>query len=80
MPRDTGPQTTLRSPQDLIAAGLVDPADAPDLDRLSAAFAVAVTPAMVAAIRPGDPADPVARQFVPAAEELDVRPEELADP
>src|SRR5207302_8594469 len=29
---------------------------------------------------PADPHDPIARQFVPAAAELDIRPEERADP
>jgi lysine 2,3-aminomutase len=43
-------------------------------------FAVAVTPTMAALIDPADPADPIARQFVPDLAELVVRPEELADP
>ena len=45
------------------------------LDTLQAAavaerYAVAVTPSLVALIDAGDPLDPIARQFVPAAAEL----------
>src|SRR5688500_19539865 len=35
---------------------------------------------MAEIIDPADPHDPIARQFVPDAAELDRRPEELADP
>ena len=35
---------------------------------------------MAELIDPADPADPIARQFVPDAAELDRRPEESADP
>src|SRR3546814_20123523 len=31
-------------------------------------------------VDPSDPADPIARQFVPSAAELETRPDELADP
>jgi lysine 2,3-aminomutase len=41
---------------------------------------VAITPAMAGLIDPADAADPIARQFVPSAEELDHRPEERPDP
>jgi lysine 2,3-aminomutase len=43
-------------------------------------FAVAVSPAMRALIDVCDPADPIARQFLPDIAELTVMPEELADP
>ncbi|WAC26000.1 lysine-2,3-aminomutase-like protein [Ancylobacter sp. SL191] len=69
---------TLRRPADLAAAGLL-PADH-GLDALAARYAVAVTPALIARIDRDDPADPVARQFVPDARELDTRAEELTDP
>ena len=38
--------------------------------QVAARYAVAVTPAMAALIDPDDPADPIARQFVPDAAEL----------
>jgi lysine 2,3-aminomutase len=43
-------------------------------------WAVALTPALAARIDPADPADPIARQFVPHADELLVGPDELGDP
>ena len=66
--------------EDLAAAGLVAPADAPALEDLARRYAVSITPAMAALIDPDDPDDPIARQFVPDLREADARPEELADP
>jgi lysine 2,3-aminomutase len=70
----------LRRPHDLLEAGLVSPADLPGLETVAARYAVAITPALAELIDTADPADPISRQFVPSAEELDARPEELADP
>ena len=70
----------LRTARDLAAAGLV-PADALGaIERVAARYAVSVTPGLAALIDPADPRDPIARQFVPAPEELATRPEELLDP
>ncbi|WP_237480515.1 lysine-2,3-aminomutase-like protein [Lichenibacterium dinghuense] len=71
---------TLRSPADLAAAGLIRPAEVAALGAVAERYAVAVPPAIAALIDPADPADPIARQFVPSAAELDHRPEERADP
>jgi lysine 2,3-aminomutase len=71
---------TLRSPAALCDAGLVQAADLPVLERVAAQYAVAITPAMTALIDIDDPADPIARQFVPHAGELDHDPLESADP
>ncbi len=71
---------TLRSAADLAAAGLIPDAQATALAPVEAQYAVAVTPAMAALVDRADPADPIARQFVPTTAELDVRPEENADP
>jgi len=74
------PPKTLRSAADVARADLV-PADAlPALERVAARYAVGITPALVDLMDPDDPQDPIARQFVPAAAELETRPEELADP
>ena len=43
-------------------------------------YAVAVSPAIRSLIDPADPADPIARQFLPDIAELTVTAEELADP
>jgi lysine 2,3-aminomutase len=71
---------TLRRPVDVVDAGLAAPDRLADLERVAARYAVAITPAMAALIDPADPHDPIARQFVPDPAELDVRPEESADP
>jgi lysine 2,3-aminomutase len=71
---------TLREPADLIAAGLAQPARLAELERVAARYAVAITPAMAELIDLADPADPIARQFVPDAAELDSAPPERADP
>ena len=69
---------TLRAPDDLVRAGLVPPDRLPDLERVAARYAVAITPTVAARI--ADPDDPVGRQFVPTAAELDPTPDESADP
>ena len=71
---------TLRSPQDLARAGLVAVDAVPSLEAVAARYATAITPAMVALIRPGDPADPIALQYIPDAAELITAPHELEDP
>jgi len=71
---------TLRTPADLAAAGLIDPASAAGLEPVSSRYAVAVTPAIAGLIDAADPRDPIARQFLPSEEELHIKPEELADP
>jgi lysine 2,3-aminomutase len=50
------------------------------IDALARRYAVAITPAMERLIDPSDAADPIARQFRPDLRELDVTPEERADP
>ncbi len=58
-------------------------ADGSRLDPLAAVaarYAVAITPDMERLIDEADPNDPIAKQFRPSAAELDVKPEELADP
>ncbi len=73
-------QRTLRSAADLRAAGFVAQADMAQLAEVEARYATAISPAMLALIDRADPADPIARQFVPGAEELTLIPEETPDP
>jgi lysine 2,3-aminomutase len=61
-------------------AGLVPPERIPALEDVAARYAVAITPPMAELIDAADPHDPIARQFVPDAAELETTPEELADP
>lgn len=70
--------TTLRSPKALADAGLIPREALPPLEQVAARYAVAITPAVAHLIEDAD--DPIGRQFVPAEAELDVRPEESADP
>ena len=74
------PRRTLRTPAELVAAGLADAGKLAALEAVASRYAVAITPAMAELIDPADPADPIARQFVPAAAELTPTADELADP
>jgi lysine 2,3-aminomutase len=72
--------TTLRHPAELVAHGLIPRSALADLEQVAARYAVAVTPEIAGLIDPGDPADPIARQFIPTADELVAGPGERADP
>ena len=61
---------TLRSPDDLIGAGLAARERRGELEQVAARYALALTPEMVDLIDPADPCDPIGRQFVPDAAEL----------
>jgi lysine 2,3-aminomutase len=71
---------TLREPAELVAEHLAPAAALPALERVAARYAVAITPALVDLIDTSDPDDPIARQFVPTAAELEMQPGESADP
>jgi len=71
---------SLRSPADLVEARLVHRERLAVLDQVAARYAVAITPGIAGLIDPADPADPIARQFVPDGRELTVHPEESRDP
>lgn len=71
---------TLRTADDLVAAGLAAPADRTALARVAERYAVAITPAMADLVAAADPCDPIARQFVPDPAELVTTPAERADP
>jgi lysine 2,3-aminomutase len=71
---------TLRTPADLVAAGLIPAEREAAIAAVARKFSVAITPEMAALIDPHDPSDPILRQFVPDLRELDTAPEELADP
>lgn len=71
---------TLRSAEALVGAGLLPPARQEEAAAVAARYAVAVTPPVAALIDPADPADPIARQYLPDAAELLTAPHESADP
>ena len=76
----TKPGKTLTTPKALADAGLVAPERVAGLERVAAQYAVAITPAMADLIDAADPADPIARQFIPCAAELELQPQESVDP
>ena len=71
---------TFRSPEAQVLAELAPPDRLSDLQKVAARYAVAITPAMAELIDPADPADPIARQFLPDAAELDTLEIENGDP
>ncbi len=71
---------TLRTPADLVGHGLASSENLSALEKVAARYAVAVTPDVAAIIDPSDPNDPIARQYVPSADELVTQPNENADP
>jgi lysine 2,3-aminomutase len=74
------PLRSLKTIDDLEAAGLVAADRRAGLDDVADRYAVAVTPAISALIDPTAPNDPIARQFIPDAAELLRLPEEREDP
>jgi lysine 2,3-aminomutase len=71
---------TLTTPRALIDAGLGAPEREREWRAVADRYALALTSALAALIDPADPADPIARQFLPDARELDRREGERDDP
>lgn len=82
MPDGTLPRKdrTLRSAAALVEAGLIAPADLAAIEDVAARYAIAVTPAVRPLMDPADPADPIARQYLPDPAELLTAPHEIDDP
>ncbi|MGH6663559.1 MAG: lysine-2,3-aminomutase-like protein, partial [Pseudolabrys sp.] len=72
--------STIRTAKQICDHGFAPPEQRPTLDAVAARYAVALPPALAALIDRDDPQDPIARQFVPTAAELDTKPQELSDP
>ena len=70
----------LTGPQDLVETGLVEPGRLDELEAVARRYAIGLTPALAELVEPGDPADPIARQFVPDPRELIRDPAEREDP
>jgi lysine 2,3-aminomutase len=71
---------TWSRPADLLRAGIVRQEQVPGIAAVTRRYALALTADIAELIDPDDPDDPIARQFVPEPAELEVRPEEMADP
>jgi lysine 2,3-aminomutase len=71
---------TLRTGADLARAGLVAESQVVALDAVGTEYSIAIPSGLAALIDPADPADPIARQFVPDPAELIRADDELDDP
>ncbi|MDE3175904.1 MAG: lysine-2,3-aminomutase-like protein [Pseudomonadota bacterium] len=71
---------TLTTVRALIEAGLGAPGREAEWSAVAARYALAVPPALAALIDRDDPDDPIARQVLPDARELERGPEERDDP
>jgi lysine 2,3-aminomutase len=70
---------TFRSIDDLVGGGLVaEPQRA--LAAVADRYPIAITSDITELIDPADPADPIARQFLPDIRELEAGPHDLIDP
>jgi lysine 2,3-aminomutase len=76
----TAATKTLRTPADLHDARFASRDPLTQLDEVAARYAVAITPAIAGLIDASDPHDPIARQFVADARELEFHPDESRDP
>ncbi len=72
------PDGTLRTPDALIEAGLLPESEREALARIATRYAIAVPPAFASLIT--HPDDPIARQVLPHADELQTAPHERTDP
>lgn len=71
---------SLKTAEALAKAKLIAPSRVATLSAVVGRYAVSITPAVAALMRPGDPDDPIARQFLPDEAEMTRSPEERADP
>jgi lysine 2,3-aminomutase len=72
--------STLRTPKQLLEAGMIDAGDLEGITEVAAAFAVGISRQMRALIDGSAPNDPIAAQFIPSTQELHRTAEELLDP
>lgn len=76
----TGQGRTLRSARALREAGLLPAGAEAGAAAVEARYAIAVTPHVAGLIDSADPADPIARQYIPDPAELVTAPGEIDDP
>lgn len=74
------PTSTIRTTAELVETDLVKAEALAGIEAVAQRYAIAISPAMAALIDRDDPNDPIARQFVPDAAELNATPEERDDP
>jgi lysine 2,3-aminomutase len=72
--------TKIKKTEQLLNAGHITKDQIEKLQEVSKKFSVSITETIDELIDNGDINDPIARQFVPSENELDIKPEELSDP
>lgn len=80
MTRNGPRRAPLASAEALVAAGLISAARAEGVAKVGRTFAIGISPTIADLIDPGNPDDPIARQFIPDPRELAILPEERSDP
>ncbi|MEE2995628.1 MAG: lysine-2,3-aminomutase-like protein [Pseudomonadota bacterium] len=80
MPNTNFPPAVLRTGKQLADAGLVAREETKTMDQIGKRYSVAIPAGLASLIDPTDPEDPIAHQFVPDAEELEISEGELEDP
>ncbi|MBY9066421.1 lysine-2,3-aminomutase-like protein [Hyphomonas sp. WL0036] len=71
---------THRSANDLLAAGLIGADDFEMVSKIAEQYVIAVPERLAGLIDANDPQDPISRQYIPAANELETFPGEDTDP
>src|ERR1700688_2910984 len=72
--------TILRTATQICDLGLAPHEQRAPLEAVAARYAISLPPALAGLIDRNDPHDPIARQVVPTAAELDHQPQDLFDP
>ncbi|MBA5723846.1 lysine-2,3-aminomutase-like protein [Candidatus Liberibacter sp.] len=70
----------LRSAQELYEAGLINKNEINKVENIAKHYAIALTPTIINLIDRQNANDPIARQFIPQKEELNILSEERVDP
>ena len=70
----------VRNASQLAKAGLITDQNHEFLDEVAAKYKLSITPTILALIKRGDLNDPIARQFVPNAAEMNISNKEASDP
>lgn len=73
-------RVNLRTPEQLLAAGLIAEGNLKETRAVSERFAIAITPHVHSLIDKGDSADPIGAQFVPTGAEMHSSDDEQEDP
>jgi len=73
-------QTTIRNLKEIAELGLIKLDELERLEKVVNHLPLSVTNQMLQAINPEDPNDPIAKQFIPSANELSLTAEETKDP